>query len=70
MKWLKSKEDLPGRLEDNPPWFPSETPSLELRDVEVVLVQGLWPETSDSLWSMKLLKVAVRISWYVADNRD
>ena len=59
---MKSKEDLPGRLEDDPPWFPSDTSSLDLHDVEVVLVQGAWPETTDSLWSMKSLKVAVRIA--------
>ena len=62
MKWLKSKEDLPGRVDDDPPWFPSDTPSLDLQDVEVVLVQGAWPETTDSLWLMKSLKVAIRIA--------
>ena len=62
VKWMKSKKDLPGRLEDDPPWFPSDTPSLSLPEVEVVLVQGVWPETTESLWLMKSLKVAIGIT--------
>ena len=62
VKWMKSRKNLPGRLDDDPPWFPSDTSSLSLPEVEVVLVQGLWPETTESLWSMKSLKVAIGIT--------
>ena len=50
---------LPGRQEDDPLWFSCDTPTQDLKEVEVVLVQGVWPEMTDSIWLMKLLKLAV-----------
>jgi hypothetical protein len=42
---MVSKNDLPSRLEDDPPWFHKESGEMsELSAVEVLLVQGRWPD--------------------------
>jgi hypothetical protein len=41
VQWMVSKNNLPSRTEDDPPWFHKETGEMsELSPVEVLLVQG------------------------------
>ena len=63
VKWRRSYADLPlpGKQEDDPPWFECDTPTQDLNEMEVVWVQGTWPETTNPIWLMKSLKVAIGI---------
>ena len=54
--------NLPRQQENNPSRFSLENKLETLGDVEVLLVQDSWPTNEDSIWSMKLLKVAVKIT--------
>ena len=60
---MRSPVELPllGRQEDDPPYFLCDTSTQDLDEVEVVLVQGAWPEATDPIWSKMSLQVAVRI---------
>ena len=59
---MRSGRDLPGRQENDPPWFSTENQLGTLGDIEVLFVQDAWPAGEDSIWAMTCLKVAVRIT--------
>jgi hypothetical protein len=59
---MVSKNDLPSRTKDDPPWFPKESGEVsELSPVEVLLVQGRWPDALDRVWKSSVLKVALQV---------
>ena len=59
---MRSGRDLPGRQENDPPWFSTENKLGTLGDIEVLFVQDAWPAGEDSIWAMTCLKVALRIT--------
>ena len=62
VKWMVSEHDLPTRATKDPLWIPLSSSSLHIEDVEVMLVDGEWPEPNHLLWKLKPLRVAVRVT--------
>ena len=58
-KWSRST----CRQEDDLPWFLPGNKLTKPGEVEVLLVQDSWPTNEYSIWMMKLLKVAVKITY-------
>jgi hypothetical protein len=59
---MSSPKDISARTEDNAPWFHNESTEItDLLLVEVLLVQGRWPETTDGIWRSEELKVAIQV---------
>jgi hypothetical protein len=57
-----SARDIAARTKDDAPWFHNgSTKMADLLPVEVLLVQGRWPEMSDRIWRSKELKVAIQV---------
>ena len=69
VQWMRSGQDLPGRQENDPPWFSTENQLGTLGDIEVLFVQDAWPAGEDSIWAMTCLKVAVRITHWKSRRR-
>jgi hypothetical protein len=60
--WMASTDDIPARTETDPPWHPKSTTVLgDLPPVEILLVQGRWPEDADQIWKSSKLKVALQV---------
>jgi hypothetical protein len=50
VQWMVSKDDLPSRTKDDSPWFSKESEEAsELSPVDILLVQGRWPDASDCI---------------------
>jgi hypothetical protein len=59
---MVSARDLSARTKDDAAWFHNgSTEMADLLPVEVLLVQGRWPEMSDRIWRSKELKVAIQV---------
>ena len=59
-----SQHDLPVRAAEDPLWIPRSSLSLCLENVEVILVDGEWPDPNHTVWKLKSLQVTVCItSW-------
>jgi hypothetical protein len=60
--WMTNTNDIPARTETDPPWHPKPATVLgDLPPVEILLVQGRWPEDSDQIWKLSELKVALQV---------
>ena len=66
VKWMVSKHDLPFRADDDPPWISRSSSLSGLEDVEVILVEGIWPAPDHPVWVLPSLRVAVRVTPWVA----
>ena len=62
VRWMISDKDLPGRMETDPPWRQQFPKLPDIKPVEVLLVHGAWPTTTEPIWKLKSLRVAVRIT--------
>jgi hypothetical protein len=59
---MASTNGIPARTETDPPWHPKSTKVLgNLPPVEILFVQGRWPEDSDQIWKLSELKVALQV---------
>jgi hypothetical protein len=59
---MSSSKDISARTEDDDPWFHNgSTEMADILPVEVLLVQGRWPEMSDRIWRSDELKVAFQV---------
>jgi hypothetical protein len=59
---MASTNDISARTETDPPWHPKLTTVLgDLPPVEILLVQGRWPEDSDHICNSCELKVALQV---------
>jgi hypothetical protein len=59
---MASTNYIPARTETDPPWHPKLTTVLgDLPPVDILLVQGRWPEDSDQIWKPSELKVALQV---------
>jgi hypothetical protein len=61
VQWMRSPEDLMGRIEEDPPWINSMCGDSVLTPVEAILVQGQWPLVDNSLWKMESLHTAIKV---------
>ena len=62
IQWMVSDKDLPARTDTDAPWLRRATTELgNLPPVEVLLVQGRWPEDSDRIWKSSELKIALQV---------
>jgi hypothetical protein len=60
--WMASTNDIPARADTDPPWHPKSATVLgDLPPVEILLVQGRWPEDADQIWKLSELKVALQV---------
>ena len=62
VRWMISDKDLPGRMETDPPWKQQFPKLPDIKPVKVLLVHGAWPTTTEPIWKLKSLRVAVRIT--------
>ena len=60
VKWLLSRNDLPGRMEGDPLKYDIDHPPVDLENVEVLLVQGNWSLINDQLWNMKSIQTILK----------
>jgi len=60
VKWMRSGNDLPGRMVGDPPHYFIENKEDVLANVEVLLLQGEWNLVDDKLWGMKTLKTILK----------
>jgi hypothetical protein len=59
---MASTNDIPAQTETDPPWHPKSATVLgDLPLVEILLVQGRWPDNSDQIWKPSELKVALQV---------
>jgi hypothetical protein len=62
IQWMVSDKDLPARTDTDPPWLLRSSTELgDLPQVEVLLVQGRWPEDSDRIWKASELMIALQV---------
>ena len=66
LKWVVGPRDIPGRMEGDPPWFPTYDNILGRREVEVVLVQGPWECVPEQVWTSKSVRVILRANNFVS----
>jgi hypothetical protein len=60
--WMTSNNDISARAGTDPPWHPKSATVLgNLPPVEILLVQGQWPEDADQIWKSSKLKVALQV---------
>jgi hypothetical protein len=60
--WMASIKGIPARTETDPTWHPKASTVLgDLPPVEILLVQGRWPEDTDQSWKSSKLKVALQV---------
>jgi hypothetical protein len=60
--WMASTSDIPAWTETDPMWHPKSATVLgDLPPVEILLVQGRWPEDSNQIWKSSELKVALQV---------
>jgi hypothetical protein len=60
--WMASTNDIPARTETDPQWHPKPATVLGCPPVEILLVQGRWPEDVDQIWKLSELKVALQVA--------
>jgi hypothetical protein len=60
--WMTSTNDIPAQADTDLPWHPKSATVLgNLPPVEILLVQGRWPEDADQIWKSSELKVALQV---------
>jgi hypothetical protein len=60
--WMTSTNAIPARADTDTPWHPKSATVLGgLPPVEILLVQGRWPEDADQIWKSIELKVALQV---------